>query len=223
MPQLFTNNAFGSLAGSVNGAATTFVLASGNGAKFPSPTGGDYFLATLIGLDGNGAESVWEIVKCTARSTDQLTVVRAQEGTAATTWNAGTRIELRWTKAGVDGKENVGVADALVTAHTSAPDPHPQYTTTAEAADAAPVQSVAGKTGTVTLAKADVGLSNVDNTSDANKPVSTAAQTALDAKQNTLISGTNIKTLNGQSLLTSGNIEAASLSEAIGFSLVFGS
>jgi len=32
------------------------------------------------------------------------------------------------------------------------------------------------------LVKADVGLSNVDNTSDANKPVSTAAQTALDLK-----------------------------------------
>lgn len=30
--------------------------------------------------------------------------------------------------------------------------------------------------------KADVGLSNVDNTSDANKPVSTAQQTALDGK-----------------------------------------
>jgi hypothetical protein len=46
----------------------------------------------------------------------------------------------------------------------------------------APVQSVAGKTGTVTLAKGDVGLGNVDNTSDANKPVSTAAQAALDLK-----------------------------------------
>lgn len=34
-----------------------------------------------------------------------------------------------------------------------------------------------------TLDKAAVGLSNVDNTSDANKPVSTATQTALDAKQ----------------------------------------
>lgn len=32
------------------------------------------------------------------------------------------------------------------------------------------------------LAKGDVGLGNVDNTSDANKPVSTATQTALDAK-----------------------------------------
>lgn len=46
-----------------------------------------------------------------------------------------------------------------------------------------PVTSVAGKTGAVTLAKGDVGLGNVDNTSDANKPISTATQTALDDKQ----------------------------------------
>jgi hypothetical protein len=32
------------------------------------------------------------------------------------------------------------------------------------------------------LVKADVGLGNVDNTSDVNKPVSTAQQTALDAR-----------------------------------------
>ena len=48
-----------------------------------------------------------------------------------------------------------------------------------------PVTSVAGKTGTVTLAKSDVGLGNVDNTNDASKPVSTATQTALDLKANT--------------------------------------
>ncbi|HET6622722.1 MAG TPA: hypothetical protein VFG56_02190, partial [Candidatus Saccharimonadales bacterium] len=44
------------------------------------------------------------------------------------------------------------------------------------------VSSVNGQTGDVTLTKADVGLGNVDNTSDANKPVSTATQTALDLK-----------------------------------------
>ncbi|MFN7301438.1 MAG: beta strand repeat-containing protein [Bacteroidota bacterium] len=57
-----------------------------------------------------------------------------------------------------------------------------------------------------TLDKSSVGLSNVDNTSDANKPVSTATQTALNAKQNTLVSGTNIKTINTQSILGSGDI-----------------
>jgi hypothetical protein len=50
------------------------------------------------------------------------------------------------------------------------------------ASAAAPVQDVAGKTGNVVLDKNDVGLSNVDNTSDINKPVSTAQQTALNAK-----------------------------------------
>ena len=44
------------------------------------------------------------------------------------------------------------------------------------------VTSVAGKVGSVTLNKVDVGLNNVDNTSDLNKPISTATQTALDSK-----------------------------------------
>ena len=42
------------------------------------------------------------------------------------------------------------------------------------------VTSVAGKTGVVTLTKSDVGLGNVNNTSDMNKPVSTAQQAAID-------------------------------------------
>lgn len=56
-----------------------------------------------------------------------------------------------------------------------------------------PVSSVAGKTGAVTLVKGDVGLGNVDNTADTAKPVSTAAQTALDAKadKTTTVTGTN--------------------------------
>lgn len=54
--------------------------------------------------------------------------------------------------------------------------------------------------------KAQVGLGNADNTSDANKPISTATQTALNAKQATLVSGTNIKTINYTSLLGSGNV-----------------
>ena len=47
------------------------------------------------------------------------------------------------------------------------------------------VSSVAGKTGVVTLIKGDVGLGSVDNTTDLAKPVSVAAQSALDAKANT--------------------------------------
>ena len=58
--------------------------------------------------------------------------------------------------------------------------------------------------------KTALSLNNVDNTSDANKPISSATQTALDAKQATLVSGTNIKTVNNTSLLGSGNISISS-------------
>ena len=52
------------------------------------------------------------------------------------------------------------------------------------------VTSVNGRTGAVVLTKTDVNLSNVDNTSDLNKPISTSTQTALDLKQNTITAGT---------------------------------
>lgn len=52
-----------------------------------------------------------------------------------------------------------------------------------------------------TTNRVNTGLNNVDNTSDANKPVSSATQTAVNLKQNTLVSGVNISTVNGVSLL----------------------
>lgn len=57
-----------------------------------------------------------------------------------------------------------------------------------------------------TLDKNSVGLANVSNTADSDKPVSTATQTAINTKQNTLVSGTNIKTVNGNSILGSGDL-----------------
>lgn len=41
-----------------------------------------------------------------------------------------------------------------------------------------------------TLDKSAVGLANADNTSDANKPISSATQTALNSKENTITTGT---------------------------------
>lgn len=48
------------------------------------------------------------------------------------------------------------------------------------------VNSVAGKTGDVTLSKNDVGLGNVDNTSDIDKPVSTLQQAAINSVKDSL-------------------------------------
>lgn len=43
------------------------------------------------------------------------------------------------------------------------------------------------RTGNVNITPANIGLGNVDNTSDANKPVSTATQTALDALKTAIL------------------------------------
>jgi hypothetical protein len=63
-------------------------------------------------------------------------------------------LDLTWEDVGAD---QAGTAAAAVSAHEGESDPHSQYTTAAEAAAAAPVQSVAGKTGAVTLTPSDVG------------------------------------------------------------------
>lgn len=144
MTQLFSNNAYASLAAEAGAASTTLILGSGQGARFPAPSGGGYFLLTLVRLDENANEASWEIVKVTARSNDTLTVIRAQESTTAANWPAGTRVELR------------------VTSGTLA-----SFTDATEAAAAAPVQSVSGRTGAVLLNSADVGLGNVENKSSA--------------------------------------------------------
>jgi len=97
MAVLLANNATSKLASSLTAAATTLSVTTGEGAKFPSPTGGDWFPLTLIKSSG-----ALEILRCTARSGDVFTVTRAQEGTAAQAFSAGDRVEVRLTKAVMD-------------------------------------------------------------------------------------------------------------------------
>lgn len=97
MAQVFTNNATSKLSTLLTISGTTAVVETGAGAKFASPTGGDYQLATLD--DGTNIE----IVKIISRSTDSLTIVRAQEGTSAREWPVGTPIEGRLTAGSVTG------------------------------------------------------------------------------------------------------------------------
>lgn len=49
-----------------------------------------------------------------------------------------------------------------------------------------PVRTVFGRTGDVTATKADVGLGNVDNTKDVDKPLSTPQQAALTAQRDAI-------------------------------------
>jgi|GEM_PF-6074570 len=75
---LVANNAASRLAVSIGAADTQISLQAGTGSAFPAPSG-DWFPITLI-----KPSCEFEIVHCTARDTDVLTVVRACEGTGVT-------------------------------------------------------------------------------------------------------------------------------------------
>lgn len=90
----FTNNASATLATSINTSVTTIAVTAGQGAQFPVLTNGDFFYATLV----DGSNNI-EIVKVTARSSDTLTVIRAQDNTIARSYLAGDKIELRIVSA----------------------------------------------------------------------------------------------------------------------------
>lgn len=99
----FTNNATSRLAANLSAGGLTLTVTPGDGAKFPSLTGGQYFTATLVKADGTK-----EVVKVTARATDTFTITRAYESVggvqAAFAFLAGDKIELRMT-AGALGDE----------------------------------------------------------------------------------------------------------------------
>lgn len=111
MAILFTNNATTNLAASITNSATSLTVLTGTGSLFPNLGVGDYFLITLIGISG----SPIEIVKCTSRSGDTLTVVRGQEGTTPSAFNGGDKVELRITAATMNSAAQAGLASGTIT------------------------------------------------------------------------------------------------------------
>jgi len=91
---LFTNNAATALARGITPIDTILQLTPGTGSYFPQPTGGNYFMLTLVQINN---PEVAEIVKCINRTGDYLTVVRGQEGTAPQIFNISDNVELRIT------------------------------------------------------------------------------------------------------------------------------
>ena len=96
--RIFSNNASSLLAASIDDNDTVVQVGSGEGALFPSPGAGQYFVLALVNADGD-----LELTHCTSRTGDLLTVTRAQEGTTAQAWTNGvTRCELRVTAGTLD-------------------------------------------------------------------------------------------------------------------------
>ena len=106
---LFTNNAATGLVSPISSSATTLTVNGGSGTLFPSPTGGNYFMITLIS-SGSGN---MEIVQCTARSGDTFTIVRAQEGTTAQSFAIGDSVQLRITAGSLQAFSNPTLVNSV--------------------------------------------------------------------------------------------------------------
>ncbi|MBT8449413.1 MAG: hypothetical protein KJO69_06965 [Gammaproteobacteria bacterium] len=97
MSVLFSNNASTTLSAGVGDSATSITVA--DGSVFPAISGSDYVYLTL---EVDSDPDLKEIVKCTARSGNTLTIVRAQDGTSARTFSTADKCELRLTAAGLN-------------------------------------------------------------------------------------------------------------------------
>ena len=127
--------------------------------------------ATQAALDAKMSASITYVASVNTR-TGAVTLGKADVGLANVDNTADMNKPISIAmQAALDGKANVGESG---------------------------VTSVNTRTGAVTLTKADVGLTNVDNTSDLNKPISTATQTALDGKAN-VGEGGAVTSVNGES------------------------
>lgn len=90
MTVLVANNAYGTLAANLAVDATSLTLGAGDGARFPNPTAGDFFYATLV------SGGSYEIIACLGRSGDAFTsIARGQDGTSALAFVAGSTVEIR--------------------------------------------------------------------------------------------------------------------------------
>lgn len=202
--QQFTNNAASTLNAGISSGATTIVLTSGGGSLFPALSGSQYFYGTL----SNATNTVLEIVKVTARTTDTLTVVRAQEGTSASAFSTGDNFQLRVTAAGMN---NLGQLDSANTwAQTQA---------MSISGNAATATTTTGNAGTATKLAATKNIQGVAFDGSADIIVATAG-TGISVT-GTQIANTGVLTVNGSSgavtTIKSGTAVATTSGTAVDF------
>ena len=90
----FANNAVTTLASGITAIATSMTVTSA--VAFPTLTGAQYFYCTLIDA---ATGLIIEIVKVTAVVASVFTIVRGQDGTTASAYLTGDKVELRLVRA----------------------------------------------------------------------------------------------------------------------------
>lgn len=191
------------IAGAATGGVVYMGTWSAAGGAFPSgPSRGHLYKVSVAGEIDGVNYSVKDMIIFNGESWDKI------DSTDEVTSVAGRVGAVLLTKVDV-GLENVDntadLAKPVSAAQQAALNQKQDTLVSGESIKRLNGESLLGS-GDVTISKSSLGLGNVDNTTDLDKPVSTAQRAALDQKQNILISGESIKTLNGAPLLGSGDI-----------------
>ena len=192
----------GEAVASAEAAADSAEAAAGSAATATAGAGTATEQAGIAtGKAGEAADSAAAAAASAGTATEQAGIATDKAGGAAASAEAADA--SAGAAAGSAGTATAAAADATAQAEIATNKAGEAAGSAAEAAasaaaaaasaataDVDQVSSVIGLTGAITgealkaamaLAKGDVGLENVDNTADADKPISTATQTALDA------------------------------------------
>lgn len=121
--ELYANNAYSTLGSPITSTSQTAITVS-SGSSFPSPTGNQFFRMTIT--SATSPNTVIEIVYVTARSGNNMTVLRGQEGTTATTWVTGSLVANEATKGTYNQflQSSIGVDTGAVNAYVVATPQH---------------------------------------------------------------------------------------------------
>lgn len=109
---LFSNNARSKLAAPINAAATSCFLTAGTGSLFPSPGANEGFYLTF---NDAGTGLLTEVVLVTLIAGDEILIMeRAQQGTPAQNWTAGSFASQFYTSGDADSFAQTGAGGVFL-------------------------------------------------------------------------------------------------------------
>lgn len=107
---VFADNAYGTLGAGLAIGDTTLNFTSGHGARFPAVTAGQSLYCCILN-SSNVLEEI--IVTAHTAGADTATITRAAGSTTARAWDAGDRIEARFSASAMVAAFNTAYASRL--------------------------------------------------------------------------------------------------------------
>jgi len=219
MPQLFTNNARALLTASITDTATSMVVESSKADLFPTantgtgtvPAATNWFKVTL--QDSTGAVEVVYVRTRTAGSGIFSNVLRAQEGTTAKAFSAGTVVGLRLTA--LDVETSIGIKESANTWSGIQTFLQPVVGTIDNAVKLATPRTIGGVSFDGT---ANINLPGVNTAGNQNTSGNAATATSATNAVNLVATNWTVVESGGQLLFKYGGVTKFIMDQTTGFS-----